>query len=269
MAREAPPHGHVGRFPGDRHFVHPPMTARAADSLVNVDGVIEINVARHFIHRVPFNGLVFRVTLPNGLEHGPVLPNLGVAGHACLGVRHARIRRRGHGSVAKAAVDPKFARVVLMAEGNRLIQCHAHVGPIGRAIKQIKGVRSSHQEYPDADDENFGIEIDAGWKKLSHGSVRALLPPNFGQRTLISNFFSSHLSAFRSVSVNWRVPPEVGFSLERSMTWTPKSASRDFLPSQFATGRGIGAVGPVQTGGHRPPLQKTRSSAIAVRISGR
>lgn len=174
MAGKTPTHGHIGRLPGNGHLVHSPMTTRTSDSLVDVDGVVEIDVARHFVDRVPPDGLIFCVALPNWREHWRILPDLGMAGHARLGVRHARIGRRGHGGMTKAAVDPQFAGVVLMTEGHRLVQRHANIGPIGRTIEQIERIRSSHQKYADAQDDNLGVEIDAGREELSHGSERCI-----------------------------------------------------------------------------------------------
>jgi hypothetical protein len=171
---KTPTHGHIRRFPGDRHLVHLPVTGRAADTLVDMDGVVEVNIARHFVDHVPPDGLIFCVALPNRCEHWCVLPDLRVAGHARLCIRHARIGGRGYGGVAKAAVDPKLAGVVLMTEGHRLVQRHADIGPIGRSIEQIERIRSAHQEHADAQEDNLGVEIDAGWEELSHGSERCI-----------------------------------------------------------------------------------------------
>ena len=92
MACETPTHGHVSGFPRNGHFIHSSMTTRAANPFINMDGVVEIDVARHFVHRVPLYGLIFRVASPNRFEHRRVLPHLGVTGHACLRIRHACIR---------------------------------------------------------------------------------------------------------------------------------------------------------------------------------
>jgi hypothetical protein len=171
MAGEAPSHGHVGGLPGDRHFIDPSMARRTADPLVNVDGMVEIHIAWHFIHRIPLDGFVLGMALTHGGEDGRVFPDLRMAGHARLRVRHPRIGRRGYGGMTKAAVDAEFARVVLVTKGNRLVQRHADIGPVGRAVKEVKRISASNQKQHDTRREKLRVEVDCGWEELGHNSV--------------------------------------------------------------------------------------------------
>ena len=171
MAREAPSHGHVGGLPRDRHFIDPPMARRAADSLVDMNGVVEINVPRHFVDRIPLDRFVLGIALPNWGEHGRVLPDLGMAGHAGLRIRHTCVGRCGHGGMTKAAIDAEFTRVMLMAERDRLVQRHADIGPVGRAIKEVKRISASHQKQYDTRREKLRVEVDCGWEELGHNSI--------------------------------------------------------------------------------------------------
>lgn len=171
MAGEAPSHGHVGGLPRDRHFIDPPMARRAADSLVDMNGVVKINVPRHFVDRIPLDRFVLGIALPNGGEHRRVLPDLGMAGHAGLRIRHTRVGRGGHGGMTKAAIDAEFTRVMLMAERDRLVQRHADISPVGRAIEEVKRISASHQEQHDTRREKLRVEVDCGWEELGHNSI--------------------------------------------------------------------------------------------------
>ena len=171
MAGEAPAHGHVGRLPSDRHFIDPAVARRAADSLVDMNGVIEINVTRHFVDRIPLDRFVLGIALTHRREHGRVLPHLGMARHAGLRIRHARVRGGRDRGMAKAAIDAEFTRVMLMAERDRLVQRHADVGPIRRSVEQVERVETSHHNHERARQEKFGIEVDRGWEELGHNSI--------------------------------------------------------------------------------------------------
>ena len=90
MAVQAPAHLHGLRFVGERHFVDSPMTGRAADTLLNVDAVVEIHEPRQVVDPVPHDRLTVSEALADGLQGWTLGPDFGVAIHARLGRRHAR-----------------------------------------------------------------------------------------------------------------------------------------------------------------------------------
>ena len=85
VAREAP--AHKERFPSgnERHLIHPAMALTAGDALVHMGTMIEIDKVRQIMDAVPRYGLSAKKAVSDGLEHGRVLPDLRVAGHARLG----------------------------------------------------------------------------------------------------------------------------------------------------------------------------------------
>jgi len=112
---EAPPHIERLRAPGNVHLRDRTVTCGAADSLCDVNAVIEIDEVRHGIHACPGNRLGIAVAGADRLEYGRLGPYLRMAIHAGLRGRHARRGRYFDGRVAKPAIEPEFADVVLVA----------------------------------------------------------------------------------------------------------------------------------------------------------
>jgi hypothetical protein len=73
--------------------------------------------------------------------------------------------------MTKAAIDAEFTRVMLMAERDRLVQRHADIGPVGRAIEEVKRISASHQKQHDTRREKLRVEVDCGWEELGHNSI--------------------------------------------------------------------------------------------------
>ena len=55
MAGEAPFHKEGLGFPNEGHLVHLPVTGRAADTFIHVDGMVEVNVIRQVMDAIPAN----------------------------------------------------------------------------------------------------------------------------------------------------------------------------------------------------------------------
>ena len=110
---------------GERHAIHFAVTTRAADSLGDVNAVIEIDVTRQIGDPVPDDRLVVGQTLPHRSQQIRVGPNLGMAGHAGIGRRQAGVPRHFNRGVAESAIDPQAGDMMLVAEGNRLLNMPA------------------------------------------------------------------------------------------------------------------------------------------------
>jgi hypothetical protein len=106
------------------------MAGGAANALVDVDAVIEIHVIGQAMHFNPLDGLVRAVTFPNGFQITDVVEENGMAIHAGLGGRYARVSRTLHAGMTVAAVDAFISHMVLVAELYGLIPGHALVGDI-------------------------------------------------------------------------------------------------------------------------------------------
>jgi hypothetical protein len=106
------------------------MAGRAANPLVDVDAVIEIHVIGQAMDFNPLDGLVRAVTFPNGFQITDVVEENGMAVHAGLGGRYARVSRTFHAGMTVAAVDAFISHMVLVAELYGLIPGHALVGDI-------------------------------------------------------------------------------------------------------------------------------------------
>src|SRR5690242_2685900 len=101
------------------------MTLGAADTLGDVDAVIEENVVRQRVDPRPADRDVVGQALTVGRQHRGIGPDLGMAGHADRRGRHSRIGRLFDCRMTIAAVDPEPTDMVLVTEGYRLFRCKA------------------------------------------------------------------------------------------------------------------------------------------------
>ena len=97
-----------------------------------MDAVVEIDEARQIVDAMPAERLVGSIAFADRFEHGAADPDLAVAVHAGLGGRDAGEGGVFDRGVAVAAIDPQNARVVLVAERNRLDDRLPHAGSVGR-----------------------------------------------------------------------------------------------------------------------------------------
>src|SRR5579884_4219100 len=90
MAVEAPGHHQRLTPRRERHLVHASVTGLAADPLVDVDAVIEVDEIGHEVDPRPLNRNVRRIAIADWRQHRAVLPDLRVAGHAGMDRRDVR-----------------------------------------------------------------------------------------------------------------------------------------------------------------------------------
>src|SRR5205823_13661976 len=119
------------RRPGQRHPVDLPMASRAADALLDVDAVVEVDEVAQDVDPIPLQRLTALEALADRLQHRAPGPDLRVAVHAGLGRGHAGERGLLHRGVAVPTVDPVVADMMLVTEWHRLVDRYPlrrHVG---------------------------------------------------------------------------------------------------------------------------------------------
>src|ERR1700694_5962217 len=141
VALQAPAHGQRLRFLHLRHLVDAAMAGDAADALLHVDRVVEVDEVRQLVHLVPDDGAVGEVALAHRRELRALVPDLFVAVEADRSWRHARGRRLLHQVVAVAAIDAFVADVVPVIELHRLID----------RVLLLRIERSSHVDHRTGD----------------------------------------------------------------------------------------------------------------------
>src|SRR5579862_2049654 len=136
MAVEAELHLQRRVLIDQRHLIDGAVAGVAADSLINVNAVIEIDEVRELVNARPFERTAAAETLAHRLEIGRIGPDLRVAVHARLRRRNAGKARRLDRGMTVTAVDPKTGDVVLVAERNRLRLADSGVGNVRSALQQ-------------------------------------------------------------------------------------------------------------------------------------
>jgi len=170
---EAEAHLHRLRFESERHLIDATVTRRAADTLIDVDAVVEIHEAWQVRDAIPGNRLVGREAGADRCQRRALRPDLGVAVHARLGRRHARERRRLDGRVAIATVDAVVGDVVLVAERNRLLDGLTDLGHPRRTHVEL-GHPEGHRCPDDAAEKDESKQaIGARSKDLWHAGAAA------------------------------------------------------------------------------------------------
>src|SRR5205823_13831932 len=88
MARDAPVHEQGFVLISERHLVKSPMAGDAADALIYVNVMIEVNKLGQIVDPLPRNGFATAIAGSNRFEDGAAEPNLLMAIHAGLGRRN-------------------------------------------------------------------------------------------------------------------------------------------------------------------------------------
>ena len=81
-------------FPHQGHLIDLPMAGLAADALVDVDTMVEVDKVRQIVHPVPLYGHIIAEARPHWFEYRRFGPDLGMAGHA--GFRRWDAGERAH-----------------------------------------------------------------------------------------------------------------------------------------------------------------------------
>jgi len=121
MTFEAPFHVERGNLISQRHEINASVTGRAADTLVDVNAVIEISEVGEIVHSGPLDRLSRPPTLADGFQVGAIGPDLRVAVHAGLGRGYACEAEFLNGRVTVAAIYAVIADMMFVAELNRLL----------------------------------------------------------------------------------------------------------------------------------------------------
>ncbi len=111
------------------------MAGVAANALIDMNTVIEVNVVGQVVDPSPHQRFPRAETIAYGFEDGRIRPDLRVAVHASLGRRDPGVIRIFHRSVAVTAIDAYGGDVVLMAEGHRLGPHDLLIGDVRGAIQ--------------------------------------------------------------------------------------------------------------------------------------
>lgn len=167
VAIQAPFHVQRVLLPGQRHLVHAPMTRRAADSLLDVDGVIEKGEVRQVMNSIPAKRLVSHA-FAHGRQHRRTGPELRMT-------THTDIRRRDscecgifHGSVTIAAVDSQSTDVMFVAEGHRLRRSNTNFCRVRRPINGVKRPTSAQNQQQRAGESRARDGVGFALKNLCH-----------------------------------------------------------------------------------------------------
>ena len=168
MAVQAPFHlQRIGRI-HQRHLVHLPMAAEAADAFVDVNAVIEINEVGQIVDPGPDQRLAGTIALPHRLQHGCVRPDLRMAIHAGLGGRNAGEAGTLDRSMTVAAIDTVARRVVLVTERHRLSLGNVLISGIGRALHFQRCPQQHRHDHHHSDDRGARNCIRTTMEDLGH-----------------------------------------------------------------------------------------------------
>src|SRR5579862_3293017 len=103
-------------LPSQRHSVYRSMARGAADSLIHVNAVIEVNEIRQVVNLDPADGVVGAKTIAHRLERRAGIPNLRVTIHARLGRRNVGERGSLHRRMTIPAIDSQATHMMLVAK---------------------------------------------------------------------------------------------------------------------------------------------------------
>ena len=120
-----------------------------------MDRVVEVREVGKVVDPDPLERPVGAEALADRLEDRRVRPDLAVAAHASLGRGYPGERARLDARVAVAAVDPESGHVVLVREGDRLLDGHALLRGVGGAGQRGEGNEQQR------DDKNRPEDADA------------------------------------------------------------------------------------------------------------
>ena len=163
---EAPFHEQRAMLPHERHVLHGAVATRAANALVHVNRMIEIDVIGEAMHAVPFDRLAATKALADRTEQFGADPNLLVAVHARLSRGHAGVGRCLDGAVTIAAIDAETGDVMLMTEWNGLITDDADISHVGRADERRPGDPRAGDNENRSEDRDLRDRVETAMENL-------------------------------------------------------------------------------------------------------
>jgi len=131
MTFQAPLHVQGIFSPHQGHLVHLPVTFDAANSFVDVDAVIEINVIRQIVNSGPLKWLIGSHAVPHWGEHGTLSEQLRMTIHAYFGWRDSREGRVFYARVAVATIEADIPDMMLVTEWHGLVTNHSDFRDVG------------------------------------------------------------------------------------------------------------------------------------------
>jgi hypothetical protein len=166
MAFETPFHLQCLGLINHRHLIDATMTGRAADALVHMNAVIEIDVVGQIVHPRPLERRAVLETGAHRLEIRAVRPDLFVTVHAHSRRGNARRSGRLNGSVTIPAIDAIVADMMFMAELNRLLNFNR--------LTRVPGGTADRSGNPKGGQQNEDRAEDRGPRKCIRTVVKNL-----------------------------------------------------------------------------------------------
>jgi hypothetical protein len=155
VAIETKAHRQTGDLINSAHLVHSTVATHATDSLVGMNGVIEVDEIRDVVHTIPRNGRPGKIASSHRFEQRALAPNLIMATHTQFRAGNAGRSRRCGGRMAIKAIDSIILDVMAMIEFDWLINRIELPSPAWRA-------HPNHRRGNGADDpEHAEPEHDA------------------------------------------------------------------------------------------------------------
>ena len=170
VAVKAPLHSQGRGLKDKRHLVDRAMARRAADSLIDVNTVIEIDVVGEAVNPDPLNRFVGFEAIADRFEIIDIVEENGVAIHAGFCGRNSRVGGSFDAGVTVTTVDAIIADVVLVAELDGLLPGDALVGDVRRTRHKQhtgQGKSAKHNGYEQTKPRN---KIHTTMKNLCHVS---------------------------------------------------------------------------------------------------
>ena len=150
------------------------MASRAADALVDVNAVIEIDEARQIMHSRPLQRFSGAETFTHRLQNRALGPDLCVTVHADLGGRDAGEGGLFHRSMAVTAIDAVVTDVMFVAELDRLAARDTDLRHIGGTVNRGEGGNEDDDDTNAPEYAHPGDGVRAPVKYLSHRPILTL-----------------------------------------------------------------------------------------------
>ena len=184
MAIEAPRHTHRLCVIHHRHVIHLTVANGTADPAIHMRGVIVENVIGQAMNPDPLHRLPSFPARAHRLELRIVLLHLLMTRHACLRVRHIRVRRGFNKAVAITTIHPELGHVDIVRERHRLDRLVANFGVFRRDVIPGPGRQSAdNHECGDGDFERQ--PICPARKKVRHKKSADSISPDHLPPTVI------------------------------------------------------------------------------------
>src|SRR5579863_4311452 len=172
MAVDAPLHVERIYLVHERHRVHPAVARRAADTLVYVNTVVEVNEVGQVVNARPLDRLARAEAFAHRLQKLGVGPDLRVAAHARLGGGKSGEVRSLNRGVAVPTVDAIVGDMVLMAKWNGLIASYTHPGGERSRVQLVRSPYDSRDSKQRSEDAHLRNTICAFMKNLHSAFLR-------------------------------------------------------------------------------------------------